>query len=122
VTKQVADGFRTTLETDQKVPGLRNASVGIAIDIVYIYTMSMGIATVTQECFESQYYITRALFGTRSLFAMTAPLVNMSKTGYEKMSLLFILLVFHSKYSQKSYLFIEVKLLKENKYYSPKHV
>ena len=29
------------------------------------------------------------------------------------MSLLFILLVFHSKYSQKSYLFIEVKLLKE---------
>src|SRR4029434_3478595 len=31
------------------------------------------------------------------------------------MSLLFILLVFHSKYSQKSYLFIEVKLLKEKK-------
>src|SRR4029434_4553669 len=31
------------------------------------------------------------------------------------MSLLFILLVFHSKYSQKSYLFIEVKLLKERK-------
>ena len=44
------------------------------------------------------------------------PLVNMNKTGYEKnMSLLFILLVFHSKYSQKSYLFIEVKLLKEKK-------
>src|SRR4029434_3055738 len=45
------------------------------------------IATVTQESFESQYYITRALFGTRSLFAMTAPLVNMSKTGYEKICL-----------------------------------
>ena len=28
---------------------------------------------------------------------------------------LFIVLVFHSKYSQKSYLFIEVKLLKEKK-------
>src|SRR4029434_3540920 len=37
------------------VSGLRNASV--------------GIATVTQESFESRYYI----FGTRSLFAMTAP-------------------------------------------------
>src|SRR4029434_3556695 len=47
-------------------------------------------------------------------FALTP--VNMSKTGYKKnMSLLFILLVFHSKYSQKSYLFIEVKLLKEKK-------
>ena len=47
---------------------------------------------------------------------LLAPLVNMSKTGYKKnMSLLFILLVFHSKYSQKSYLFIEVKLLKEKK-------
>src|SRR4029434_3792062 len=33
----------------------------------------------------------------------------------KNMSLLFILLVFHSKYSQKSYLFIEVKLLKERK-------
>src|SRR4029434_8638982 len=33
--------------------------------------LSVGIATVTQESFESQYYITRALFGTRSLFAMT---------------------------------------------------
>ena len=42
------------------VSGLRNASV--------------GIATVTEESFESQYYITRALFGTRSLFAMTASL------------------------------------------------
>src|SRR4029434_167646 len=31
------------------------------------------MATVTQESFESQYYITRALFGTRSLFAMTQP-------------------------------------------------
>src|SRR4029434_8253552 len=31
------------------------------------------------------------------------------------MSLLFILLVFHSKYSQKSSLFIEVKLLKDKK-------
>ena len=59
MTKQVADGFRTTLETDQKVPGLRNASV--------------GIATVTQESLESQYYTNRALFGTRSLFAMTEP-------------------------------------------------
>src|SRR4029434_8518568 len=44
------------------------------------------------------------------------------------MSLLFILLVFHSKYSQKSYLFIEVKLLKEkklltlNKYFPLKRV
>src|SRR4029434_8014650 len=35
---------------------------------------SVGIATVTQKSFESQYYITRALFGTRSLFAMTRPL------------------------------------------------
>src|SRR4029434_6221213 len=35
--------------------------------------LSVGIATVTQESFESQYYITQALFGTRSLFAMTAP-------------------------------------------------
>ena len=34
---------------------------------------------------------------------------------WKNMSLLFILLVFHSKYSQKSYLFIEVKLLKEKK-------
>src|SRR4029434_10815974 len=41
------------------VSGLRNASV--------------GIATVTQESFESQYYITQALFGTRSLFTMTVP-------------------------------------------------
>ena len=55
--------------------GLHNASVGIAIDIVYMYTMSMGLATVTQESFESQYYITRALFGTQSLFAMTAQLL-----------------------------------------------
>src|SRR4029434_1253814 len=39
------------------VSGLRNASV--------------GILTVTQKSFGSQYYITRALFGTRSLFAMT---------------------------------------------------
>ena len=47
---------------------------------------------------------------------LLAPLVNMSKTGYKKnMSLLFILLVLQSKYSQKSYLFIEVKLLKEKK-------
>src|SRR4029434_4286506 len=43
----------------EKEPGVRNANV--------------GMATVTQESFESQYYITRALFGTRSLFAMTAP-------------------------------------------------
>ena len=34
---------------------------------------------------------------------------------WKNMSLLFILLAFHSKYSQKSYLFIEVKLLKEKK-------
>ena len=59
---------------------------------------------------------------------LLAPLVNMSKTGYENISLLFILLVFHSKYSKKSYLFIEVKLFKEkklmrlNKYFSAKHV
>ena len=46
---------------------------------------------------------------------LLAPLVNMSKTGYKKICLLFILLVFNSKYSQKSYLFIEVKLLKEKK-------
>src|SRR4029434_2009886 len=34
------------------------------------------IATVTQESFESQYYVTRALLGARSLFAMTAPRHN----------------------------------------------
>ena len=45
---------------------------------------------------------------------LLAPLVNTGKIGYEKnVSLLFILLVFHSKYSQNSYLFIEVKLFKE---------
>src|SRR4029434_5106285 len=38
------------------------------------------------------------------------------------MSLLFILLVFHSKYSQKSYLFIEVKLLKEKKTVDIKYI
>src|SRR4029434_7744249 len=56
----------------QKVSGLRNASV--------------GIATVTQKSFESQYNITRALFGTRSLFAMTAPLFKdavATRTGEE---------------------------------------
>ena len=57
--------FERLLRLTKKCPGyvvsgLRNASV--------------GIATVTQESFESQYYITRALFGTRSLFAMTEPL------------------------------------------------
>ena len=40
--------------------GLRNASV--------------GIATVTQESFKSQYYVTRAPFCFWSLFAMTASL------------------------------------------------
>ena len=44
----------------QKISGWRNASI--------------GIATVTQESFESQYYVTRTLFGARTLFAMTAPL------------------------------------------------
>src|SRR4029434_2336816 len=57
--------FERLLRLTKKCPGyvvsrLRNANV--------------GIATVTQKSFESQYYITRALFGTRSLFAMTAPL------------------------------------------------
>src|SRR4029434_1076837 len=42
------------------VSGVRNASV--------------GIATVTHKSFESQYYISRARCGTRSLCAMTAPL------------------------------------------------
>ena len=56
--------FERLLRLTKKCPGyvvsgLRNASV--------------GIATVTQKSFESQYYITRALFGTRSLFAMTEP-------------------------------------------------
>src|SRR4029434_10513658 len=59
--------FERLLRLTKKCPGyvvseLRNASV--------------GIATVTQESFESQYYITRALFGTRSLFTMTTPLSN----------------------------------------------
>src|SRR4029434_1792127 len=54
--------FERLLRLTKKCPGyvvsgLRNASV--------------GIATVTQKSFESQYYISRALFGTRSLFAMT---------------------------------------------------
>ena len=40
----------------------------------------------------------------------------------KNMSLLFILLVFHSKYSQKSYLFIEVKLLKEKKTVFPQNM
>src|SRR4029434_9211948 len=57
--------FERLLRLTKKCPGyvvsgLRNASV--------------GIATVTQKSFESQYYIPRALFGTRSLFAMTATL------------------------------------------------
>src|SRR4029434_1557213 len=57
--------FERLLRLTKKCPGyvvsgLRNANV--------------GIATVTQESFESQYYITRALFGTRSLFTMTARL------------------------------------------------
>ena len=57
--------FERLLRLTKKCPGyvvsgLRNASV--------------GIATVTQESFKSQYYITRALFGTRSLFTMTAAL------------------------------------------------
>src|SRR4029434_4001501 len=30
--------------------------------------------TVTQESFKWQYYVTRALLGARTLFAMTAPL------------------------------------------------
>src|SRR4029434_10935670 len=56
--------FERLLRLTKKCPGyvvsgLRNASV--------------GIATVTQESFESQYYVTRALFGARSLFAITAP-------------------------------------------------
>ena len=56
--------FERLLRLMKKCPGyvvsrLRNASV--------------GIATVTQKSFGSQYYITRALFGTRSLFAMTGP-------------------------------------------------
>src|SRR4029434_4700197 len=55
--------FERLLRLTKKCPGyvvsgLRNANV--------------GIATVTQKSFDSQYYITRALFGTRSLFAMTA--------------------------------------------------
>ena len=59
--------FERLLRLTKKCPGyvvsgLRNASV--------------GIATVTQKSFESQYYITRALFGTRSLFAMTAAFVT----------------------------------------------
>src|SRR4029434_196620 len=56
--------FERLLRLTKKCPGyvvsgLRNASG--------------GIATVTQKLCESQYYITRALFGTRSLFAMTPP-------------------------------------------------
>ena len=39
--------------------GLRNASV--------------GIATVTQESFESHYDVARTPFGARTPFAMTAP-------------------------------------------------
>ena len=51
--------FERLLRLTKKCPGyvvsgLRNASV--------------GIATVTQELFESQYYVTRAHFGARSLF------------------------------------------------------
>src|SRR4029434_9037781 len=46
--------------TSEKVSGLRNASV--------------CIATVTQESFESQYYITWTPFGTRTPFGMTAPM------------------------------------------------
>src|SRR4029434_1444378 len=38
------------------------------------------------------------------------------------MSLLFILLVFHSKYSQTSYLFIDEKLLKEKKTVDIKYI
>src|SRR4029434_9260851 len=56
--------FERLLRLTKKCPGyvvsgLRNTSV--------------GIARVTQKSFESQYYITRALFGTWSLFAMTVP-------------------------------------------------
>src|SRR4029434_3463868 len=56
--------FERLLRLTKKCPGyvvsgLRNASV--------------GIATVTQKSFESQNYVIRALFGTRSLFAMTVP-------------------------------------------------
>jgi len=36
-------------------------------------SVTVGIATVTQESFESQYYITRTPFGTRTPFSMTAP-------------------------------------------------
>src|SRR4029434_6658401 len=66
--------FERLLRLTHKFPGyvvsvLRNASV--------------GIATVTQESFESQYYITQALFGTRSLFAMTAPVVIILQTGLQ---------------------------------------
>src|SRR4029434_445549 len=37
------------------------------------------MATVTQESFESHYYIARALVGTRSLFAMTEPQFSSAK-------------------------------------------
>ena len=45
----------------------------------------------------------------------TVPSAIIGTPSEYEQSLLFILLVFHSKYSQKSYLFIEVKLLKEKK-------
>src|SRR4029434_4364113 len=77
--------FERLLRLTKKCPGyvvsgLRNAGVGFIPARVLISTRvrhrvcRVSMATVTQESFESQYYITRALFGTRSLFAMTAPL------------------------------------------------
>ena len=57
--------FGRLLRLCQKAPGLRNASV--------------GIATVTQESFESQNYVTQALFCARSLFTMTVPLITRGK-------------------------------------------
>ena len=70
--------FERLLRLTKKCPGyvvsgLRNASV--------------GIATVTQESFESQYYITRALFGTRSLFTMTEQKGDESQRDTNKMGL-----------------------------------
>ena len=73
---------------------------------------------------EKKYFTINSIFGSKmGYFAWpTVPSTIIgTPSEYEQnrlwknMSLLFILLVFHSKYSQKSYLFIEVKLLKEKK-------
>src|SRR4029434_9993798 len=62
--------FERLLRLTKKCPGyvvsgLRNAS--------------FGIATVTQESFKSQYYVTQALFCARSLFSMTSQKTAPSK-------------------------------------------